>query len=83
MKVSRRFGGTYRDFYVCCLIHAGFVLSLFFDPEDGDDVLVETSFAFHEASRLYITEEKLFISDVAPAMAAIVILRSRNFKRTK
>jgi hypothetical protein len=33
LKVSRRFGGSY-------LLHAGFLLGSFFDPEDGGDMFL-------------------------------------------
>jgi hypothetical protein len=33
LKINQRFGGTYR-----LHIHAGFLLDLFFDPEDGCDM---------------------------------------------
>jgi hypothetical protein len=40
MIFNRRFGGTYIELQVrisaCCLLHAGCVLGLLFDPEDGN-----------------------------------------------
>jgi hypothetical protein len=44
MKINRRFGGTYRLFFqgrrvsqASCLLHAGLLRDIFFDPEDGDN----------------------------------------------
>jgi hypothetical protein len=34
LKVSRRLGGK------CYLLHADFLLGLFFDPEDGGDIFL-------------------------------------------
>jgi hypothetical protein len=31
----------------CCLLHAGFFLRLFFDPEDGGDMSFETSWLYN------------------------------------
>jgi hypothetical protein len=39
-KVNRRFGGTYRLHLLATCFHAGFLLILFFDPEDGGDMLL-------------------------------------------
>jgi hypothetical protein len=49
LKVSRRFGETCRIHSqgqiqkrtACYLLHVGFVLGLFFDSEDGDDILLQ------------------------------------------
>jgi hypothetical protein len=35
LKVNRRFGGTCGIY--CYLLHAGFLLDWFYNPEDGDD----------------------------------------------
>jgi hypothetical protein len=35
LKFNRRFGGS-----ACYLIHAGFLLGLFFDPENGSDIFL-------------------------------------------
>jgi hypothetical protein len=42
LKVNRRFGGTCRLLpgSACYLLHAGFLLGLFFDPEDGGDMFL-------------------------------------------
>jgi hypothetical protein len=45
LKVSRRFGGTYRlhlqgESLLATFSHAGFLLDLFFDPKDGDDMFL-------------------------------------------
>jgi hypothetical protein len=37
--------------------HADFLLSLFFDPEDGDDLFLRTSVGFQRTTRRYIPEE--------------------------
>jgi hypothetical protein len=43
LKVNRRFGGTYRlhlHLVLATCFHAGFLLSLVFDPEDGGDIFL-------------------------------------------
>jgi hypothetical protein len=43
VKANRRFGGTYRlhlEGFQDCLLQACFLLSLFFDPEDGDGIFL-------------------------------------------
>jgi hypothetical protein len=35
LKANRSFGGS-----VCYLLHAGFLLGLFFDREDGDEIFL-------------------------------------------
>jgi hypothetical protein len=40
LKVNRRFGGTYRLQLATCF-HVGFLLGLFFDPEDGGDMFLQ------------------------------------------
>jgi hypothetical protein len=37
-KINRRFGGTCRSTWY--LLHAGFLLGLFVDPEDGGDMFL-------------------------------------------
>jgi hypothetical protein len=43
LNINRRFGGTYRlhlqDLFAACF-HAGFLLCLFFDSDDGDDMFL-------------------------------------------
>jgi hypothetical protein len=39
LKVKRRFGGTCGS--ACRLLHAGFLLGLLFDPEDGEDIFLQ------------------------------------------
>jgi hypothetical protein len=39
LKVNSRFGGTCR--LHCYLLHAGFLLGLFFYPEDGGNMLLQ------------------------------------------
>jgi hypothetical protein len=48
LKVNRSFGGTYR--LHCYLLLADFLLGLFFDHEDGCDMLLRTT-------RRYIPED--------------------------
>jgi hypothetical protein len=43
LKVNRHFGGTYRlclHALLATRFHAGFLLGLFFDPEDGGDMFL-------------------------------------------
>jgi hypothetical protein len=41
LKVNRRFVGTYHHhLHVCCLLHVGFLLGLFFKPEDGSNIII-------------------------------------------
>jgi hypothetical protein len=39
LKVNRRFGGIYSLLLATCF-YAGFLLGLFFDPEDGGDMFL-------------------------------------------
>jgi hypothetical protein len=43
---------------LCCLLHAGFLLGLFFYPEDGGDIFSETSVDIHQTKRCYILEDR-------------------------
>jgi hypothetical protein len=43
LKVNRRFGGTYRlhlQALLATCFYTGFLLGLYFDPEDGGDMFV-------------------------------------------
>jgi hypothetical protein len=40
LKVKRPFGGTKEKNSAGYLLHAGFLLALFFDPVDGDDMFL-------------------------------------------
>jgi hypothetical protein len=40
LRVNRRFGGTYRLHMLATCFHAGFLLSLYFDPEDGRNMFL-------------------------------------------
>jgi hypothetical protein len=39
LKIVKDFGGTYLKPNACCLLHADFLLDIFFDSEDGGDIL--------------------------------------------
>jgi hypothetical protein len=42
LKVNQHFGGTYhKQSSASCLLHVGFLLGLFFTPEDGGDVSLQ------------------------------------------
>jgi hypothetical protein len=43
MKVNRRFGGTCRRVPLATCVHAGFLLGLFFDHEDGGDMFLRNA----------------------------------------
>jgi hypothetical protein len=45
----------------CCLLHAGFLLGLFFSPEDGGNIFLGNLTDFHWTTQHYIPEE-FFIS---------------------
>jgi hypothetical protein len=38
LKINRRYGGMCH--FGCCLLHAGFLVGLIFDPEDGGDIFL-------------------------------------------
>jgi hypothetical protein len=40
LKVTQRFRGTYPPHLLATCFHAGFLLGLFFDPEDGGDMFL-------------------------------------------
>jgi hypothetical protein len=67
MRVNRRFGGTYRlllqgeSLFITCF-HAGFLLSLFFDPEDGGDVLPKRRSTFNGRHGVLSQKMVLFIT---------------------
>jgi hypothetical protein len=66
LKNNRRFGETYllyiqgsrmshaKNSKVCYLLHAGFLLGLFFDPEDGSDIFLQRT------TRRYIPDDRIF-----------------------
>jgi hypothetical protein len=47
------------DFCICYLFHAGFLLDLIFEPEDGDSMLLrKVSVDFQRSTRRYIPEDR-------------------------
>jgi hypothetical protein len=54
LKINRRFGGT------CRLFHAGFLLGLFFDPEDEGDVFLRNVGRLSTDYRTYNPALELF-----------------------
>jgi hypothetical protein len=62
LKVNRRFGGRCRIYLqgLLCLLHApcsGFLLGLFFDPEDGGDIFLLNLRWLSATTQRYIAED--------------------------
>jgi hypothetical protein len=44
-----------------CLIHAGFLLRLLFNPEDGGDMFLPKGSCFEWIALLYISEDRILL----------------------
>jgi hypothetical protein len=56
LKANRRFGANYR-LYLQGLFHAGLLLGLFFEREEGGSMFPETPVDFQRTTRRYIPDE--------------------------
>jgi hypothetical protein len=55
LKVNCHFRGIGSS---CSLLHAGLLLGLFVDPEDGDDVFLQNIGFFQQITLCYIPEDR-------------------------
>jgi hypothetical protein len=82
LKVNRRFGGTYRlhlqgRALLATCFHAGFLLGIFFDPEDGDDVHPKRRLTFNGLYG-FISQKVVFFITTAVRTLNPTYLKERN-----
>jgi hypothetical protein len=94
LNVNRRFRGKFRYHLqgrkisqasnqheagsACYLLRPGFLLALFFDPEDKGNIFSEMSVAFQQTTGCYIPEDKTF-QLACVILYKLKVLRERYF----